>query len=328
MLTVSSLSNLAIFAAVLVFSFVAEAEDRSVLSSCLDKSVGACAVYDTGRLTNTPQLSILDGVPELSRHLPAAAESEILILGEVHDNPHHHKIRASLLSRGSIVMEQLREDQTKQVAAFNVANSGDRQISVEEFKAQVGWDNGGWAGYPYDPLLQAVVRSRLPVYAGDPPRDVIRKLSTQGPAALPLSDRKVLALERPLGDRLDTASAEEIELAHCGMLPKTAIPNMALAQRYRDAHLADATLSAFSKHGYAVLLTGNNHARTDRGVPWYIRARAPDRKVVAVAFVEVEPAEIDPAAYVPRDPEGNPAADYLIFTPPAPRDDPCKAFAK
>ena len=112
------------------------------------------------------------------------------------------------------------------------------------------------------------------------------------------------------------------------MLPKTALPNMAAAQRYRDAHLADATLTAATAHGQAVLLTGNSHARADRGVPWYIRARAPDKTVVSVVVAEVEDGQTDPAAYVPRDPDGSPAADYLIITPTIERDDPCKAFGK
>jgi uncharacterized iron-regulated protein len=112
------------------------------------------------------------------------------------------------------------------------------------------------------------------------------------------------------------------------MLPKTAIPSMAFAQRFRDANLADATLQAVANHGRAILLTGNNHARTDRGAPWYLRARAPDGKVVSVVLVEVESGQNDPETYVPRDPEGKPAADYLIFTPAIQREDPCKAFEK
>ena len=40
-------------------------------------------------------------------------------------------------------------------------------------------------------------------------------------------------------------------------------------------------------------------------------------------LIEVEDGKTDPEAYVPRDPDGKPAADYIIFTPRAERDDPC-----
>jgi uncharacterized iron-regulated protein len=85
-------------------------------------------------------------------------------------------------------------------------------------------------------------------------------------------------------------------------------------------------LKAADAHGAAVLLTGNVHARLDRGVPFYIRARAPEKTVVSVVLVEIEDGLTDPAAYVPRDPDGRPAADFLIFTPKADRGDPCEAF--
>jgi hypothetical protein len=43
-----------------------------------------------------------------------------------------------------------------------------------------------------------------------------------------------------------------------------------------------------------------------------------------VMFVEVVDGKIDAEAYVPRDPDGKPAADYLVFTPRAERPDPCE----
>jgi uncharacterized iron-regulated protein len=261
--------------------------------------------------------------------MPALATSDIVILGEAHDNPHHHKLRAGLLSKPAIAMEQLRADQSAGLVTFTEYRAKSaRPATLDDFKTKVDWTSGGWNQYPYDPLLTAILNANVPIYAGDPPRDTIRKIAKQGLGVLSPEDQKRLALDQPLGDKLDAVSAEEIEGAHCGMLPKTAIPNMALAQRYRDAHLADATLQAAADHGQAVLLTGNNHARTDRGVPWYIRARAPGKKVVSVVLVEVEQGKTDPEGYVPRDPDGKPAADYLIFTPTITRDDPCKAFGK
>ena len=126
--------------------------------------------------------------------------------------------------------------------------------------------------------------------------------------------------------RLQDALLTELEESHCGMMPKTAFGNMAFAQRYRDAHLADAVLKAAEKQGSAILLAGNGHVRTDRGVPAYLRQRAPDRKVVSVMLIEVEDGKTDPQAYVPRDPDGKPVADYIVLTPRQQRPDPCEAM--
>ena len=308
---------------------VAHAADTGAHPFCPVSTADACAVFDTGRTTGTTSFATLTPTAKLAENMPALAASDIVILGEAHDNPHHHKLRAALLVKPAIAMEQLRADQSAGLARFaDLRARADRPATLGDFKANVDWEKGGWNDYPYDPLLTAILETNAPIFAGDPPRDTIRKIAKEGLSVLSTDDQKRLALDQPLGEKLDAASAEEIEGSHCGMLPKSAIPNMAVAQRYRDAHLADATLKAAAQHGQAVLLTGNNHARTDRGVPWYIRTRAADKKVVSVVLVEVEDGKTDPDSYVPRDPDGRPAADYLIFTPTIARDDPCEAFGK
>jgi uncharacterized iron-regulated protein len=122
------------------------------------------------------------------------------------------------------------------------------------------------------------------------------------------------------------ALLEELKLSHCGMLPESALAPMAEAQRFRDAHIADALLKALGEGAKGVLLAGNGHVRKDRGVPWYLSARAPGSRVATVMLVEVAADNEDAASYVPRDPSGAPAVDYIVFTPRAERGDPCAAM--
>lgn len=261
--------------------------------------------------------------------LARAAANGVLILGEAHDNPAHHAVRAHMLTGAAVVMEQATRDRQPALDQWRAQSlkpsPPDNSAALKEALA---WDTSGWKKYPYDPLLEALSRSRLPVVAGDVPRAEIRKAAKEGPAALSDSIRAALKLDRAQEAGLEAASAKEIEDSHCGMLPATAIPNMTFAQRLRDATIADATLDTVQRYGSAVLLTGNTHARTDRGVPWYLRQRSPGLQVVSVMLVEVEPGKTAADAYVPRGPDGRPAADYLIFTPPAERGDPCAAFKK
>lgn len=288
-----------------------------------------CGVYDTGRLSGRPAVLGETAALAIETFFASPDGSGVLILGEAHDNPHHHKLRSRFLTRGAVVLEQLHAGQQAGLETYAATAAalapGERQGA---FKSAVEWDQSGWAKYPYDPLLQALVASGLPIVAGDPPKDKIRAVAREGPAALPPVERAGLGLDAALAPVLADASLTEIEAAHCGMMPKAALGPMAFAQRYRDAHLADATLTAAEVHGFAILLTGNNHARTDRGVPWFLRARAPGKQVVSVLFVEVEPGRDRPEDYTPLDPEGKPAADFLVFTPPAERGDPCAAFKK
>jgi uncharacterized iron-regulated protein len=252
-----------------------------------------------------------------------------IALGEVHDNNSHHVLRArvtaSALTGRPIVFEQFRADQQAALDEFTGLNKDlAHPRSVAFLKRLTDWEHSGWATYNYDPLFQAAIDVKLPIYAGDVQRDSIMNVAKEGENAIPADERARLKLDVPLGQKLDDASLDEIEEAHCNTMPKEALGSMAYAQRYRDATLADNVLKAAEKHGSAILIAGNGHVRTDRGVPWYIRQRAPDKKVVSVMLVEVEDGKNDPEAYVPRDPDGKPAADYIIFTPRAERGDPCE----
>jgi hypothetical protein len=137
-----------------------------------------------------------------------------------------------------------------------------------------------------------------------------------------------LGLDSELPAPLVEALSRELVDSHCGALPPQAIGGMAVAQRYRDAHQADAALAAAARHGSAILLAGNGHVRTDRGVPWHIRRRAPETPIVSLMILEVEDGNTAPLAYVPRAPDGRPVADLVIFTPRAARGDPCQVLRK
>jgi uncharacterized iron-regulated protein len=170
--------------------------------------------------------------------------------------------------------------------------------------------------------------ARLPIYAGDLPRARVRSVARGGLLQIATEERTRLGLDRPLPAPLADALRDELQESHCGALPPQALGGMAVAQHYRDAHMADALLAAGQRHGSAILIAGNGHVRSDRGVPWYIRQRAPETPVVAVLLLEVEEGRTDPADYVPRAPDGRPAADFIVFAPRAERADPCEALRK
>lgn len=257
--------------------------------------------------------------------------ASVVLVGEQHDNGDHHAFQGALLSllsaawprKPAAAFEQLNAGQRQGLAAFEDQAGTPESRTLDAFKRQVDWEHGGWAKYDYDPLLRATLDLGLKIYAADVSRDAIRKAAKEGPAALSADESHRYRLDVPLGAELDDASLSEIEASHCGAMPKSAFTGMAFAQRYRDANIADVVLTAAERHGAVVLFAGNGHVRSDRGVPWYLHNRAPERKAIALMVLEVEEGKADPEAYVPRGPDGQPAADYLIFTPRAERGDPC-----
>ncbi len=265
----------------------------------------------------------------------------IAILGEVHDNPDHHRIQALLLrafARGrdkppKVVFEMIPADKEGALSALK----GARKLSANAVFDLVDWDNSGWpARAIYAPVMRATVEvSGLPVPAGLP-REMVRKVSKQGLAAL---SRMQIGQYRlgPLPPKMQKALEKDIIKSHCDMIPPAAAQAMAPVQRLRDALLAARLADAWQKAGSAVLITGNGHARKDRGVPYYLKRQKtpfmgtkargiPDPLVVWLAEANDKAATI--RDLLPKDAAPAELADIIIVTPRAAREDPCERFRK
>jgi uncharacterized iron-regulated protein len=120
---------------------------------------------------------------------------------------------------------------------------------------------------------------------------------------------------------------KEMADSHCGHLPETMMEPMVLAQRARDAHLAERLRTTDRGDG-AILIAGAGHVRADRGVPTHLTKQSPDRKVRTVGFIEVSPETREPQDYAAAYGAKRLPFDYVWFTPAAQREDPCAAFRK
>ena len=280
--------------------------------------------------------------------IDALAKSPIVLLGEVHDNADHHRLRASLIGTlasrrksaqagaragegtpaivgPAVVFEHIRANQQPLVDAYVSLLRETPEEAAAGLMTQLQWERSGWPPAAlFAPLFEEAFRHRLPILGGNTPTELIRKVGRGGLTALADEERNRLGLDVLLESPLQQALVAEIEASHCGLLPESAFLPMALAQQYRDAQLADTLLTALENHGAAILVAGNGHVRADRGVPWRLRQRAPMISVVTVAFIEVDNKQDDPATYVMMGPDGEAAVDYVWLTPRAERPDPCE----
>jgi uncharacterized iron-regulated protein len=274
----------------------------------------------------------------LTAHL---ASGGLVLLGEVHDNGAQHALRGHLLDAiaaalarqghpaPAVVFEHIRTDQAAALAPTSptAPTSADARERARDLLARLDWGKSGWpAADLFLPIFETAMAHALPILSGHPSRAEVRDVARRGLQALPADTTARLGLDVPLPAPLASALLDELEASHCGLMPRSAFANMALAQRYRDAHLAASLAAAASGSGSAILFAGNGHVRRDRGAPWDLARVAPERRTLAVAFIEVEDGKVDPSGYVPRDPSGAPAADYVVLTPRTDRPDPCDAM--
>ena len=227
--------------------------------------------------------------------------SDYVLLGELHDNPLHHRRRGELIAAlgpgTAVIAEQL-------TFGRRVAAQGDLLPALNA----AGFDARGWGWPLHEPLFAAVRQAGLPLAGGNLERDVVRRIAREGEAAWP--DELAHALRAaPLATAAQETLDTDLRAGHCGQLPDSRVPAMRAAQRARDAALALA-LQGSGGHP-AVLVAGNGHVRPDYGVPRVLAALQPRARITSVAFVELAaPGE---AA----------TGDYRWITPAAAREDPC-----
>lgn len=259
---------------------------------------------------------------ELLRALVAA---RFVVLGERHDQGDHHQLQARLVRalasgrKPALAFEMLDVEQQPAVDASLARAPED----AEALARAVRWEDSGWPAFSlYRPVFSAGLERGLPIIAANLPRTQVRELVKRGPEALPPALRERLELDTPLPEDLARRMREEQDQAHCGHLPQAMLGPMVEAQRARDAHLADRLLAADRGDG-GVLITGNGHARTDRGAPAHLARRAPGRQVLSVGLLEVSPESPAPADYAASYSVSALPFDYVWFTPAQPQEDPC-----
>lgn len=243
---------------------------------------------------------------ELLAQLRAA---DVVLLGEQHDNPHHHARRGELVaalagSGAAVVAEHLRR-------GAQVGFGADLAASL----AAAGFDARGWAWPLHEPLFAALARSGLALRGGNLTPEQARAIARGGEAALP-PDLAVLLAAAPL----PAAAAERLDAAlmdgHCGLLPARALPGLRAAQRARDAAMLQALQGSGGRP--ALLLAGNGHVRLDYGVGQLLRVIEPRARVLAIGFGEHGQTRL---------PETTVYTHYWR-TPAVERGDPCERLRR
>jgi uncharacterized iron-regulated protein len=236
------------------------------------------------------------------RLLEALKAAKFRLLGEVHDNPEHHAIRARLLDalgraglKPAVAFEQF---DSRHDAALQALLRTRKVISAEDVANAVQFDRKGWNWDFYRPLVETALRHGMPLRAANLSRAEAMQIARE---SRPVDGKWSLELEAQLREYLFEG--------HCRALPERAMAGMALAQRARDLTMAKALLEP-SRDG-AVLIAGNAHVRKDFGVPLHL----PANDVVSVGFLEAQPE--GPAPY-----------DFVRVTAAVPRPDPCETLRR
>jgi uncharacterized iron-regulated protein len=290
------------------------------------------AFYDT---SNGERL----GRRRLFRRIGSA---QVLLLGEVHDNMLHHRIRGSLLldwvrsepARPAALVfehfdrehdEALRRVQRRSAGEAPVPRQrgrGDGGAGLDEWLDAARFDRNAWGWPAHRPLFAAARESGATWIAANFSRDAARQLRGEAAKEVDPALRAVVEASR-WSAQAQQALDQALLAGHCGQLPQSALPAVARVQRLRDAALALPLLDGAERR--SLLLAGNGHVRRDHGVPLYLGAL--EREALVIGFEEAgaEPAaDLAEAVGTARAADYGSAYDFVCLTPAAAgRGDPC-----
>lgn len=255
--------------------------------------------------------------------------ADFILLGERHDNPDHHLLQADVVRsliaadrRPAVGFEMFGLDDARTIADHLAAAPAD----AAGLGRAVNWNQRGWPDWAmYQPIAEAVLQAKLPIVATNLPLATARKMTRDGLAALDPKVASDLGLERPPAEAVFARMAADIRSAHCGYVSEQSVKAMVDVQRARDAQMAQSLIAAGALDG-AVLVAGAGHVRNDYGIPVYLKATAAGKRVISIAFVEVDPQKNEPQSYALFYPDGRWPFDYVWFTARVDDEDPCEKF--
>lgn len=207
---------------------------------------------------------------------PAFAQPDILILGEVHDNPDAHLGQAAEIAKlgpKAVVFEML----TPEEAA---------QINIDPSVTEAIWSTSNWPPLEmYGPIFDAL--DQAAVVGAAVPRETVMQVYRVGPVDIFGERAAQFGLDRPLPSEQQKARETLQFEAHCEAMPLNMMAGMVSVQRFRDAVFAQVSLEALATYGAPIaVITGNGHARMDWGIPAVLRTAAPEVTVHTIGFVE------------------------------------------
>lgn len=298
---------------------------RRTLAASAGLWLAGCAAPGRGHAGLPVVVDLANGsTTSLESFADQMRQHDLVLLGEVHDNPLHHRWRGECLAlalRGApaqlgFVAEHLMRGQRATAggpAVLTPQTAGGPAVLTALTAA--GFEPAGWSWPLHEPLFTPLLAAGQAVAGGNIPREQARQIAREGERAVPDELKAVLAAS-PMSEAGRLALDEALVQGHCGMaMPPPRQEAMRWAQRSRDAAMWLALEEA--RRGGArcgVLLCGNGHVRLDHGVGQIARALRPGLRLMAVGFLEtMDEARL--SSYT-----------HAVITDAATREDPCRGL--
>jgi uncharacterized iron-regulated protein len=241
--------------------------------------------------------------------LAEAKKADIILFGELHDNPICHWLQKELT-------QDLYSDKKENLVLGAEMFEADDQIAVNEylagrmsektFKDEVKlWTN---FSTDYKPLLDFAKTNKLKFIAANIPRRYANMVYSRGEKTLDSIDADAKKWIAPIPIKYDGSLKCYKEIyenagGHGG-------DNLPKSQAYKDATMAHFILKNWSKGKTFLHYNGAYHSNNHQAIEWYLKQQNPNLKVMVISSAEQKDnSKLDSAAIG--------SGDFIICTPAA-----------
>lgn len=244
---------------------------------------------------------------QYSKLLDAAKEADVILFGELHDNPIDHWLEQELT-------KDLYADKKENLILSAEMFEADDQIIVDEYlsgavsEKTLKEEAKLWTNFPsdYKPLLDFARKNKLRFVAANIPRRYANMVYTRGLEKLDSIDVEAKRWIAPLPilyDKTLKCYADIFSQAqgHGG-------ENLPKAQAIKDATMAYFILKNFSTGKTLIHFNGSYHSDRHQGVEWYLKKLNPDLKILTIGSTEQDSVD-------ELDKENIGLANFILCTP-------------
>jgi len=238
----------------------------------------------------------------------AAAEHEVILFGELHNNSLVHWLQLQLLKELSAQHQGLvlggeffeADDQ------LNIDEWLSGKITEKNFEAEAKL----WTNYipDYRPMMRYALENKIKFVATNIPRKYAAAVSREGMEVLESFSEEAQSYMAPLPMKVDKelpGYAAMAKMMHgSGMSPD----NMIAAQASKDATMAHFILQGLPDQRKFLHINGAYHSNDYEGIVWYLEHYSPHTSVMTITTVEQEDIQS-------LNEESLTKADFIILLP-------------
>ncbi|MGZ3901299.1 MAG: ChaN family lipoprotein [Bacteroidia bacterium] len=239
-------------------------------------------------LTEKNAYTLFDGKGKKATYdqlLAEAKKADIILFGELHDNPMCHWLQRELT-------QDLYNEKKENLVLGAEMFEADDQIALNEyllgtvsdktFKDEVKlWNN---YATDYKPLVDIAKTNKLKFIATNIPRRYANMVYSRGEAALDSIDADAKKWIAPFPIKYDGSLKCYKEIfenagGHGG-------ENLPKSQAYKDATMAYFILKNWSKGKMFIHYNGAYHSNNHQAIEWYLKQQNPNLKIMVISSTE------------------------------------------